>query len=165
MDYVGKHTFSGPMLKQLAREALQHTQFRKPYETDTTTEPSFWLVKDSGVYLIQAHKHEIKDRLVVRPVVEPGVGELMGSDDTIEMITIGTNAMTVLAGEDATLEVRIDLDEVVTSVRRPAHNNKAPSANSAMAHVAMAQLDEHRETIPDGVYLTIANALGRLNDK
>jgi len=40
MDYVGKHTFSGPMLKQLAHEALQHTQFRKPYETDTTTEPS-----------------------------------------------------------------------------------------------------------------------------
>ena len=41
-------------LKSLARETLKASEFRVPYENKTTDEKGFFLVKDEGIYLMNA---------------------------------------------------------------------------------------------------------------
>lgn len=40
-------------LRELAKETLNHKDFREPYTKEITREKGFWLVKDHGVYLMQ----------------------------------------------------------------------------------------------------------------
>lgn len=52
-----KLTFnSNKSLKSLARETLKASQFKVPYEDRTTDEKGFFLVKDEGIYLMNAFK-------------------------------------------------------------------------------------------------------------
>lgn len=52
-------------LHQLAKEALQTQEFRMPYTNETTTDKGFWLVKDQGIYLMNAHKRKPKQSNIV----------------------------------------------------------------------------------------------------
>ena len=45
---------SNKSLKSLARETLKAETFKKPYTNETTKDKGFYLVKDEGIYLMNA---------------------------------------------------------------------------------------------------------------
>ena len=45
---------SNKSLKSLARETLKAETFKKPYTKETTKDKGFYLVKDEGIYLMNA---------------------------------------------------------------------------------------------------------------
>ena len=49
---------SNKSLKSLARETLKASKFKIPYENKTTDEKGFFLVKDEGIYLMNAYDLE-----------------------------------------------------------------------------------------------------------
>ena len=61
-----KLTFkSNKTLKSLARETLDSKEFHLPYTKETTNTKSFFLVKDEGIYLMDAFCHKDKLKYVV----------------------------------------------------------------------------------------------------
>jgi hypothetical protein len=49
---------SNKSLKSLARETLKAETFKKPYTNETTKDKGFYLVKDEGIYLMNAYDLE-----------------------------------------------------------------------------------------------------------
>ena len=109
--------FEGEDLKTLAAAAKDATQFREPYSDDWSDRPALWMVKDAGVYLINAHPNPEGRTL---PLVAHCKEKLdhydLGGDDYIEYLPVNQTQLDKLASGTAGLQVTVAKDYVEMSV-------------------------------------------------
>ena len=121
--------FSGTPLILLAAEALDATQFRKPYIKDCYTDaPAVWLCKDSGVYLLNAHPNPGGRTLplVARCNDVLDDTDLMGNDyaehialsrTALNLIKLGRHGIRVTVHDD---DIDVNLVNLQSYSRSPA---------------------------------------------
>ena len=63
---------SNKTLKSLARETLSSHKFHQPYTKDTTDKRGFFLVKDEGIYLMDAYADKHPDSYNKRVIYASG---------------------------------------------------------------------------------------------
>ena len=63
---------SNKTLKSLARETLSSHEFHQPYTKDTTDKRGFFLVKDEGIYLMDAYADKHPDSYNKRVIYASG---------------------------------------------------------------------------------------------
>ena len=63
---------SNKTLKSLARETLSSHEFHQPYTNDTTDKRGFFLVKDEGIYLMDAYADKHSDSYNKRVIYASG---------------------------------------------------------------------------------------------
>ena len=63
---------SNKTLKSLARETLSSHEFHQPYTKDTTDKRGFFLVKDEGIYLMDAYADKHSDSYNKRVIYASG---------------------------------------------------------------------------------------------
>ena len=63
---------SNKELKSLARETLSSNEFRQPYTKETTTEKGIFLVKDEGIYIMDAYADKHPDSYNRRVIYASG---------------------------------------------------------------------------------------------
>jgi len=110
--------FEGVALQALANAAKNATQFRQPYQQGQyTNEPAFWLVKDCGVYLINAHPNPEGSELPLTANCTEELEhiDLMG-DDYIEHIPVSRAELDGLADGKKGLMVSLTSKHVVCGV-------------------------------------------------
>ena len=54
------YTFSGKDLEDLAHAVLSNDRFKLPFQEEWTDRKGVWLVKDAGIYLINAHAGNVE---------------------------------------------------------------------------------------------------------
>ena len=104
--------------QKLAAEVLEKKEFRKPYSQGMTTEKGFWLVKDQGIYLMNAHKRRANQKNFViyahgyRPETNDNWWEdcrdAVGSDDFAEWIPVNTKMLNRIAKEKYSMVIDIN---------------------------------------------------------
>jgi len=63
---------SNKELKSLARETLSSNEFHQPYTKETTTEKGIFLVKDEGIYIMDAYADKHPDSYNRRVIYASG---------------------------------------------------------------------------------------------
>ena len=63
---------SNKTLKSLARETLSSKEFHQPYTQETTDKRGFFLVKDEGIYLMDAYADKHSDSYNKRVIYASG---------------------------------------------------------------------------------------------
>ena len=63
---------SNKELKSLARETLSSNEFHQPYTEETTTEKGIFLVKDEGIYIMDAYADKHPDSYNRRVIYASG---------------------------------------------------------------------------------------------
>ncbi len=63
---------SNKNLKSLARETLSSNEFHQPYTKETTTEKGIFLVKDEGIYIMDAYADKHPDSYNRRVIYASG---------------------------------------------------------------------------------------------
>jgi len=104
--------------QKLAAEVLEKKEFRKPYTKGMTTEKGFWLVKDQGIYLINAHKRRANQKNFViyahgyRPETNDNWWEdcrdAVGGDDFAEWIPMNTKMLNRISKEKYSMVIDIN---------------------------------------------------------
>ena len=117
-DHLGQLKFSGTELNELFASVAEATEFREPFSKDIIKDKGVWVVKDIGVYLMNAHKLE-KKIIVFAEGLDPGDDqvdtaefmELMKGDDDACFLDFGDNEIAALSTEGAELLLEADGDE------------------------------------------------------
>ena len=109
------HFKTSDELKKLARETLRRKKFKVPYENKTTSKKTFFFVKDTGIYLMNAwSEKDYKNNVVVfAKGYEPDSDdcwercrEAVGGDDFGEAVHMEEDQLTRLAnGGDMSIRV------------------------------------------------------------
>ena len=108
------YCFEGDALAELASAAKDATQFRKPYQQGQyTNEPAFWMVKDCGVYLMNAHPNpEGRERpFVVHCKEELDLRDLHG-DDYIEHLPIPHHQLDKFIAKEHGMQVVLSSEDI-----------------------------------------------------
>ena len=116
--HLGQLKFSGAELNELFASVAEATEFREPFSKDIIKDKGVWVVKDIGVYLMNAHKLE-KKIIVFAEGLDPGddqvdTAEFMGlmeGDDDACFLDFGDNEIAALSTEGAELLLEADGDE------------------------------------------------------
>ena len=114
-DHLGQLKFSGAELNELFASVAEATEFREPFSKDIIKDKGVWVVKDIGVYLMNAHKLE-KKIIVFAEGLDPGddqvdTAELMGlmeGDDDACFLDFGDNEIAALSTKGAELLLEAD---------------------------------------------------------
>ena len=121
-----KLTFkSSEGLKTLADQTLRTTFFRKPYTKETTEEKGLWLVKDEGIYLMQAfYSKERSAPIIYAESFDPSKDDdvwnrsvgAVGGDDFAQFLPFTTMGLNLMKkGVDTHIEVTDKYIEVTYS--------------------------------------------------
>jgi hypothetical protein len=92
---------SSKTLKELAKETLKTKDIRKPYTQEKATDKGVWLVKDDGIYLMNAFSTKGKKNLVVYASgYNPNKSDCwedcvhaVGGDDFVEFVPLDNRAL------------------------------------------------------------------------
>ena len=112
----GTYHFSGAPLAALAAVTMVATEFRVPYSNKMSATKSLWLVKDAGLYIMNACPNP---RGRARPLVavcqegdalEPGA--VFGGDDFVSSLPIDGELLTLLAAGRCGLGVTIGEESI-----------------------------------------------------
>ena len=112
-------------LKTLADQTLRTTFFRKPYTNETTKEKGLWLVKDEGIYLMQAfYSKERSAPIIYAESFDPSKDDsvwdrsvgAVGGDDFAEFLPFTTMGLQLMKkGVDVNIKCTETFIEVTYS--------------------------------------------------
>ena len=116
--------FEGEELARLAEAASQASEFRKPYTKETTHESGLWLVKDNGLYVMNAHE-ETEPKCAFANGFDPldleddplACARAVGGDDFAEWIPLPKKILSLLAHGRDMLKIDLSDDLIKISLR------------------------------------------------
>ena len=118
---------SNKNLKSLARETLSSNEFHQPYTKETTTEKGIFLVKDEGIYIMDAYADKHPDSYNRRVIYASGYNPKhdkhndlwertyqVSADDFAENLPFEEDAlMRIASGGDITINLSDTQMEVI----------------------------------------------------
>ena len=121
------YTFSGKPLEDLAHSVVLNDRFKLPFQEEWTDRKGVWLVKDAGIYLMNAHAHAAK--LVVmcdefnatmsderRDEDTDAAMEMLGGDDFAEFLDADEEVWKLVAKGLVNLRVEMDADSFAVTL-------------------------------------------------
>ena len=124
------YTFGGKNLEDLAHSVVLNNRFKLPFQEEWTDKKGVWLVKDAGIYLVNAHAFKAERRQIVVMCDEleallsgsgsddndDEVKEMLYGDDYAYFLDLDKDAWELVAKGFVNLRVEMNADNFTVSL-------------------------------------------------